>query len=39
MQRTIDQIVDDRARSIAAEGIVCLAIIAALAYWVIEVFS
>lgn len=37
MQRGIDQITDDRARSIAAEGLVCLGIIAAMFYYIFEV--
>jgi hypothetical protein len=37
MQRGIDQISDDRARSIFAEGLVCLGILAAMAYFFAEV--
>lgn len=39
MQRGIDQITDDRARAIIAEGIVCIAIIGAMFYYVFEVLQ
>ena len=37
MQRGIDQISDDRARSIIAEGLACIALIASIGYIVLKV--